>query len=237
VFLYSMVNSNKLPVPCPYCPKTKNYQFYSPDQVDSHFKAFKDHPDDPIKLKQKIRSAMNSDTGSNQNRILDPNTGSDQLPTEKRIIDMWSDRNFPEFNYTDEVPVHVSNERPDTKRIDVVMFETWPFNDHSEYLREAIYQGAYNRMTGSFRSKEKQVQFILSNTKNPAKVSLFEAKRQLDFSSIGQILSYSEFFTEYYSDCGDIDIVERGIIYGKDDELCRRTAELYNIALYPVDWK
>ena len=225
MFEIDMTKSNALPIRCPYCPKTANYEFFTPEGVDAHFEIFDNHPSDPSKFKQKIRSAM------------DRNTVSEQPPQEKTIIEMWSEDNFHEFNYCNEVPVHVSELKSNNKRIDVVLFETWPFSNQSEYFQEAIQQGALNRVSGNFESKENQVRFILSNTSDPAKVSLFEAKRELDFSSIGQILAYSEFFTDYYSSCGEIQIVERGIIYGQGDEMCRKTAERYGISLYPVDWR
>lgn len=215
---------NNLPIICPDCLDEK-YKFYSIDGVDKHFEVSHNHDSNPEQIKQQIKDAKNTETDSKQ------------LPNEANIIELWANTNFHEFNYCKEVPVQVSTLNSNSKRIDVVLFETWPFRSESEYLREANRQGAFNRMSGGFKSKQDQVEFILSNTRDPARVSIYEAKRELDFKSIGQILSYSEFFSEYYSSCGDIRVVERGIIYGDGDVMCRETAERYGISLYPVDWE
>ena len=221
-----MTEGSELPIECPYCPTDNKKQFFDAKGVDSHFVFADGHPNQTESFKERIRTAKQRQP-----------TGVD-LPKENELKEHWADNNYPNSYFTDEVPVQPSTPQSNSKYIDIVMYENFPFRNLERYYREAIRQGFFDVSSGRFVDKESQVQFILQNTsQNPLEVRVFEVKRKLNFKSIGQILAYSEFFPEYYSQCGDIKIVEKGIIYAEEDEMCFKLAERYGISLHPVNYQ
>jgi hypothetical protein len=204
------MNSGDLPVQCPYCSK----EFDDARGIKSHFLFNDDHPNSTERFKKKFEDNKR------------------ETPPEDDIIKHWSNDNYPDKYFIDEVPVQTLSERGSKKYIDIMLFETFPFNSEQEYEREM----KKFTLTGRFRSKEEQVKFVLKNLDNKVRVRIFEAKREFNFKSIGQIIAYSEFLPEYYSDYADIEIVERGIIYGEEDEMCFKTAKRHDISPHPVRW-
>jgi hypothetical protein len=204
------MNNEDFPIQCPYCSK----EFDDARGIKSHFLFNDDHPNSTEKFKEKFE---------NNKR---------EIPSEKEIIEHWSNHHYPDKHFIDEVPVQTPSERGSEKYIDIMLFDTFPFESEQEYEREM----RKFTLTGRFRSKEEQVKFVLKNLDSKAKVRIFEAKRKFNFKSIGQIIAYSEFLPEYYNDYADIEIVERGIIYGKEDEMCFKTAERHDISPHPVRW-
>jgi len=223
--LLLMTENSELPIECPYCPINDKKEFFDAKGVDSHFVFSDGHPNRTEDFKRRIRT------------VKQKKSTSADLPKENEIKEYWVENNYPNLYFTDEVPVQLSTSQSNFKYVDIVMYEDFPFQNIETYYKKAIRQGFLDPMSGRFVNKESQVQFILQNTsQDPLEVRIFEIKRELNFKSIGQILSYSEFFPEYYSQHGNIEVVEKGIIYAEEDKMCFKLAERYGISLHPVDY-
>jgi len=214
-----MSEDEGLPIECPYCPQGNKKEFYNAQGVDSHFTFTEGHPTHNTEpIKNRIQDAQEQER--------------DKVPPEDDIIEQWAENNYPQKRYWQEVPVQTPTLRSNTKRIDVVLFEDWPFPSEQVFKTKMRLHGM------SKRSDEKRkIESILSEFEQETiEVRIFEAKRKLNFKSIGQILAYSEFFPEHYKHIADIEVVEKGIIYGQEDEMCFKTAERYGISPHPVNW-
>lgn len=155
---------------------------------------------------------------------------------EKYIISRWVGNSCPKSWFLTEVPISDKNNDQRPKNIDVVVSPEHPFDSKDEKMTK-IHSGRseslINVNTGEISKqpdkRAKLMQTVLDNLNSP--VSIFEAKYEMNFKSIGQALVYSKFFSNYYD--GYVDKV--GIIYVEDDLMCRKTAEANGISTYKLE--
>jgi hypothetical protein len=165
------------------------------------------------------------------------------MADEKDILRHWADNHYPRGLHEDEVPVQAPTVRDDSsqlqtnrKYIDSVVFDTSPFDSKEEMARQAMVDRIDPRSRDYPQDTERLIRFVLKHhDREPVPVRLFEVKQQINFKAIGQILAYSEFFPQMYGAGKDVEVVERGIIYSKQDRFVEKAAERNGISLHQVE--
>lgn len=164
------------------------------------------------------------------------------MADEKEILRHWADSHYPQGLLEEEVPVQapiIEDDSPklqtSRKYIDAVVFDTSPFNSKEEMARQAVLDGIDPTNRDYPQDTERLVRFVLKHQdREPVPVRLFEVKQQINFKAIGQILAYSEFFPQVYGAGREVEIVERGIIYSKQDRFVEKAAERNGISLHRI---
>jgi len=206
--------NDTLPLECPYCEK----EFDTAQGVDSHFAFNSGHPMNMCdQFKSQIQTAIE-------------NSSENEGFSEQNIIDEWAKSAYPNEWYLTEVPISTVESNSIKKADILVVTNSYPIT-LNEFVTNSI-----QRSNSLNTSGEDRVRTLFSQLKeNAINVRIFEAKKKLNFKSIGQILSYSELLPAYYGEEIDINVVEKGIIFAEGDPFCRSVAEKYNIQLSQVD--
>jgi hypothetical protein len=172
---------------------------------------------------------------------------ADWPPSEQAVIDRWTDSHYPDLVYSCQMPVdetqpHNWYELGSPKLVDLLLYPE-PSRQVKQRLQRHVIQtreGVKFVQTDSGADVQlDEVRFFVALLKawpEPAlPVRIFEAKQQLDMTSIGQILTYSTHFADYYH-IGQTrpEIVERGIVYATGDSMVAETARDHDISLYSV---
>lgn len=156
---------------------------------------------------------------------------------ETRLVNTWLETTYENWYAIKEVPVGGPGSR---KFIDVLLLEEVPFASEEELRRKARKEEGgyvYNRTADEFRGPvgKNKLHFILEKTEATSiKVRIFEGKTSLRTKALGQILLYLAELNDTFDAGTELNVVEYGIVYGKDDSTVRRAAKEYGVSLHFV---
>lgn len=134
------------------------------------------------------------------------------------LTDRWIDEHAQPGWYLEDVPVHSP-----PKPIDLVVIPD----------EDAPAEG--NRIAGP--SEDEFVRLLIDVFEDGSvPVKVYEVATELQPGTIGRLLVAVYYLSEWYTlpADGEFDVVERGVIYSRGDEMAEQVAPEYDIALYRI---